>query len=139
MPVQSSRFASGCLLWFLLFGVLVSCLCPSAMFIGGFAATLRADSVAGLMEPYLCPAGSRAEIVTYQVIPRRNSYDYELQCVGASGVISREPSPDYAFYWLGALVFVSVVVAALLAVILAVPLRMLTSRRARRYKQNGSA
>ena len=99
------------------------------MFIGGFAATLRADSVAGIVEPYLCPEGSRAEIVTYQVIPRRNSYDYELQCVDLSGAIVREPSPDYAFYWLGALTVAAILVAGLLAILLAIPAGMWLGRR----------
>lgn len=132
MQSRSTGFASSCLLWLILFGVLVSCLCPSAMFIGGFAATLQADSVAGIVEPYLCPEGSRAEIVTYKVIPRRNSYDYELQCVAANGDIIREPSPDYAFYWLAALVVGVVILASVLALLLTVPVGVLIARRGSR-------
>lgn len=126
---RGSTPASGCLLWLLLFGVLFSCLCPSATFIGGFAATLQADAVADIVDDYLCPDGSAGDIVTYQVIPRRNATDYEMQCVAPGGEIVREPSPDYAFYWVGALAGATVLLAGLLALLLAIPIRAWIGRR----------
>jgi hypothetical protein len=34
---------SSCLIWFLVFGVVSLCLCPMAIFIGGFSSTLQAN------------------------------------------------------------------------------------------------
>lgn len=116
-------------MWLLLFGVLVSCLCPTATFIAGFAATLQADVVAGIVDDYLCPAGSAGEIVTYQIILRRNATDYEMQCVAPGGEVVRAPNPDYAFYWVGALAVAAVLAAGLLALLLAVPIRVWLGRR----------
>lgn len=129
LRTRGSMPASGCLLWLLLFGVLFSCLCSSATFIGGLAASLRADAVANIVDDYLCPDGSVGEIITYQVIPRRNATDYEMQCVAPGGKIVREPDPDYAFYWLGGLAVAAMLVAALVAFFLMIPFEVWRSRR----------
>ena len=129
MQSRVPRPATSGLLWLLLFGVLFSCLCPSTMFVGGLASTLQAGAVAGIVDDYLCPEGSAGEIVTYLVIPRRNTTDYEMQCVTADGEIVREPSPDYGFYWLGALAVAVIFLAGLLALFLMIPAGVWIGRR----------
>jgi len=62
MIAERSRTSglTGCLVWALLFGVLSSCLCPSTMFVGGFASTLQADAVAGIVDGYYAQKAARA-------------------------------------------------------------------------------
>jgi hypothetical protein len=134
MKSLAAGSASGCLVWLIVFGALTLCLCPAAMFVASFSSTLAADSVARFMEPFLCPAGSTAEIITYQTtIPddaggTSPATAFEMQCVDASGQIVRAPSPDYAFYWIGLLAIASLAVAALLALLLAAPAGALIAR-----------
>jgi hypothetical protein len=133
--------ASGCLIWVLGFGLLSMCLCPLAMFVGGFTSTLLADEVAGILGPYVCPANSTAEVITFATTSRDEygnehpATGYAMQCVDAAGVVVREPSPDYAFYWLGLLAVGSLVLAAVLAVLLAAPLGALTTYLVNRLRQ----
>lgn len=103
------------------------------MFVGVFATTLKADAVAGIVDDYLCPEGSAGEIVTYLVIPRRNTTDYEMQCVTADGEIVREPSPDYGFYWLGSLAVAVIFLAGLLALFLMIPAGVWIGRRKTKF------
>lgn len=125
---------SSCLTWFIVFGIISMCLCPVASVIGGLTSTLQADGVAKFMEPYLCPANSAAEIITFQTTTRdefgndQPATGYEMQCVDASGNVVREPSPDYAFYWVGLLAVVGIGAAGLLALLLAAPVGALVAR-----------
>ena len=138
MRSATTGTASGCIVLILAFGVLVICLCPTAMFVGGFSTTLTADFVAGVMGPYLCPEGSTGEIITYATTTtddfgnRQPATGYAMQCVDAAGNIVREPSPDYAFYWIGLLVVASVILSALLAFALAAPMGALVAYLSRR-------
>jgi hypothetical protein len=134
MKSLAAGSASGCLVWSLVFGVVSLCLCPIATFIGGFSSTLQAETVARLLEPYLCPENSTAEIVTFRTYSRDEfgnespATGYEMQCVNTDGDIVRAPSPDYAFYWVGLLVVGSLGVSALLALLLAAPAGALIAR-----------
>ncbi|MFN3308482.1 MAG: hypothetical protein ACK44E_04665 [Anaerolineales bacterium] len=124
---------SSCLVWFLVFGLISMFLFPAASLVAGLSATLLAESVAQLMQPYLCPDGSTAEIVTSPTTMRSNGRDipatnFEMQCVDASGKIVREPSPDYAFYWTGLLMAGSLLVSGALALLLAAPVGVLVAR-----------
>jgi hypothetical protein len=57
--------------------------------------------------------------------------------VDASGEIAREPSPDYAFYWMGALIAGSLLFSVLLAFLLAAPAGVLFAAIARRMGRGG--
>ena len=52
-----------------------------------------------------------------------------MQCVTAGGEIVREPSPDYVFYWLGALAVAVIFLAGLLALLLMLPVAAWIGRR----------
>jgi hypothetical protein len=130
--------ASGCLVWLITFAILSMCLCPVAAAVGGITSTTNSDFVAGLVGPYLCPAGTTPEIVTYATTMRdENGVDhpatgYEMHCNDAAGELVRNAGPTYGFVWVGLLGVVGVVVAALLAVVLAVPAGALVARLTRR-------
>ena len=120
--------ASSCLVWFLVFGVLSLCLCPTAIVIGAINTTVQADFVARTLEPYLCPANSTAEITTFESTTR-DTYGnetpataYEMRCVDDRGAVVKAPGPEYAFYWVGGLVVASLILAGVLALLLAIPL-----------------
>ena len=141
MKSVAAGTTSGCVLWLIAFCVLSSCLFPVATFIGGFSSTLAADTVAGIMGPYLCPEGSAAEIITFQTTTtdefgnEQPATGYEMQCVDSSGNIMREPSPDYAFYWVGILAVVGLVAAAVLGFLFAAPVGGLVMRWSGRWRR----
>jgi hypothetical protein len=141
MKSVAAGTTSGCVLWLIAFCVLSTCLFPVAMFVGGFSSTLQADFVAGLMEPYLCPENSTAEIITFQTTTtdefgnQQPATGYEMQCVDANGTIVREPSPDYAFYWLGLLAVVGLVAAAVLGFFFAAPIGALVTHLMGRFRK----
>jgi hypothetical protein len=141
MKSVAAGTTSGCVLWLIAFCVLSSCLFPVATFIGGFSSTLTADSVAGIMGPYLCPENSTAEIITFQTTSvdefgnEQPATGYEMQCVDANGTIVREPSPDYAFYWIGLLAVVGLVAAAVLGFLFAAPIGGLVMRWSGRMRR----
>jgi hypothetical protein len=125
---------SGCIIWVIVFVFLLGCLIPTAMAIGGITSTVSGDFVAGVLESYLCPEGSKGEIVTHQTTSadefgnQQPATAYEMQCVNASGQITREPSPDYGFIWTGLFGVVGLILAALFAFLLAAPAGLLIGR-----------
>lgn len=135
MKATAVGTTSGCVIWILAFGLVSLCLCPIAAAIAGLSSTLAADSVAELMGPYLCPEDSTADVVTFQTTITDDSgseeaaVGYEMRCVDAAGTVVRESSPDYAFYWVGILILISLVVSGGLAFLVAAPLGAFIARR----------
>jgi len=131
---------SGCVIWILAFGLVSICLCPIAAVIGSLSTTLGSDAVTGMMEPYLCPDNSTAEVIIFQTTTTDEfgniepSTGYKLQCVDAAGNVVREGSADYAFYWVGLLMVGSLVVSAGLAFLVSAPLGTFIARRNGRSK-----
>ena len=136
--------SSGCVIWILAFGVVSLCLCPVAMVAGALASTVGAESVIGLVEPYLCPENSTAEIITYQTTSTDSSgfespaTGYVMQCVDSAGSVVRAGSSDYAFYIVGVFALVSLVLSALGAFLVAAPLGALIARRRSRAASAGT-
>ncbi len=144
MKSTATGTLSGCLVWLIAFGLLLSCLVPVAMGIGGFTSTLSADFVAHTLEPYMCPEGSKAEIITFQTTStdefgnRQPATGFEMQCVDANGKIVRAPSPVYAFVWIGILGAIGLILSALFAFLLAAPAGVLIARLFRSRPQKAS-
>jgi ABC-type phosphate/phosphonate transport system permease subunit len=125
---------TGCLIWVILFCICAGVLCGIAGAVAGVTSTTYADSVAGLLEPLLCPDGSKAEIVTHQTMMRDGVRElpataYEMQCVANDGTVVRPPGPEYAFYWTSLLMLVAAVIGAVLATALAVPAGVFIGKR----------
>jgi hypothetical protein len=145
MKSVAAGTTSGCVLWVITFCVLSSCLFPMATFVGGFSTTLTADFVADTVGPFLCPEGSTAEIITFQTTTtdeygtEHPATGYEMQCVDSSGTIVREPSPDYAFYWIGLLSAGSFILAAVLALLFAAPIGGFVMYLGRRLRSTPAA
>lgn len=141
MKPAATGTLSGIVVWFVVLGVAFMCLCPAAIVTGAVSTALGADSVAGLLEPYLCPEGSSSEIISYQTTSidefgnETPTTAYEMQCVGAGGAITRAPSANFAFYWMGALAAGGLIVSAGLAFLLAAPAGVLIGSIMRRRGQ----
>jgi hypothetical protein len=131
---------SGCVVYIIVFFFLLTCLVPLGMGLGGVTSTISADFVARTLEPYLCPDGSHAEIITFQTTSTDEfgnespATGFEMQCVNARGEITRPPSPDYAFIWIGVIGVASLILAALLSFVLAAPAGVIIGRLLGRTK-----
>ncbi|HMO56976.1 MAG TPA: hypothetical protein PKA05_12540 [Roseiflexaceae bacterium] len=142
--MKSAGLLSGCLVWMLLSTMLTICMCPVAAVVGSIASTAYSEQVAGWMEPYLCPANSRAEIITYETTSRDSqgfeqpATAYELQCVAADGTIVRPPGPEYGFYLVGVLMLAATMIAAVVSLLPAIPLAAWISRRRNRRPVGGA-
>jgi hypothetical protein len=140
MKSAAAGTASGCVVWTIVFCVASMCLLSVAMGVGG--ATATTGFVRDTMGPYLCPAGSTAEYVTHPSTStdsngnRISSTAYELQCVDASGVVVRAPSPDYAFLWVGVLALGALVLSVVAAFLLAAPAGALIAGLTNRWQKN---
>ena len=125
MKSASTGAASGCVVWLIVFGALSTCLCPVAAVAGSLTSNL--DPVVGLVGPWLCPKGSTAQIHSFDTTTTDDNGNsvpatgYEMNCVDASGTVVSNAGPSYAFIWVGILLGVGLVVAAVLAIFLAVP------------------
>jgi hypothetical protein len=112
--------------------------------VGALSTTLGAESVAGILEPYLCPDNSTAEVITFQTTTTDEfgnespATGYEMQCIDTAGNVVLEGSPDYAFYWIGLLALGSLVVSGGVAFLVAAPLGALIARHRSRTASAGS-
>lgn len=139
MKSATTGAVSGCVVWMIVFCVLSACLLPVAMPVGSFAIELSPDFVTDILGPYLCPQDSTAEIVTRQVTGVRTpTTSYNMQCVDSNGNVVKEPSPDFAFIWLGILAITGLILSALIAFLLAAPAGVLIVNLSNRLrKANG--
>jgi ABC-type glycerol-3-phosphate transport system permease component len=132
MKPKVSGTLSGCIVWIIVFGILSACLCPAAMMIAGFTSVSKfAVQTTG---PIICPDETTAQPYSYATTTTdeygntQPSTAYELHCVDANGVILKKDPVLYAFTWMGVIVVIGLVIAALLAFALAAPAAILISR-----------
>jgi hypothetical protein len=135
--------ASGCVVWIIVFGILSSCFLPAAMMIGGF--TSVSNFAMQTMAPLICPAGTTAESYSYATTTTdeygnsQPSTAYELHCVDTNGEVVKEDPVLYAFLWMGSIVIIGLVIAALLAFTLAAPAGIWIARILDRNKKTNVA
>jgi hypothetical protein len=102
------------------------------MMIGGFTSVSK--FAMQTMAPIICPDGTTAQSYSYTTTTTdeygntQPSTAYELHCVDANGVILKKDPVLYAFTWMGVIVVIGLVIAALLAFALAAPVGILISR-----------
>jgi hypothetical protein len=134
--------ALGCLAWLAACVLLTICCAPIAMIGGSISSTVGGDFVARTLTPILCPDGSHGEIITFATTSTDEfgneipSTGYVMQCVDASGNITREPSPDYAFVWMLVLMGGGLILSALLALLLVAPASILIRKLFGKSKQS---
>jgi len=132
MKPKATGTLSGCVVWIIVFGLLSFCLLPVSMMVGGF--TSISNFAIQTLGPVICPDGTTAEAYSYATTTSdefgnsQPSTAYELHCIDANGAVVKEDPILYAFLWIGILVVIGLVIAALLAFALAAPAGVLIAR-----------
>ena len=130
---------SGCIIWFIVFALLSTCLLPVGMAIGGF--TSVTDFAMQTLEPLICPDGTTAKSRSYATTTTDDfgnsqpSTAYVMQCVDANGEVVKEDPITYAFVWIGIIAGIGLVLAAVLAFVFAAPAGVLITRLINRNKK----
>lgn len=132
MKSTKTGAASGCVIWFIVFCLLSSCLLPVGMVIGGFT------SVTGFamqtLEPLICPEGTTVKTRTYATTTTDDfgnsqpSTAYVMQCVDANGDVVKEDPVAYAFIWIGIIAGIGLIIAGVLAFVFAAPAGVLITK-----------
>ena len=139
MKITKAGTASGCIVWIIMFGILSACLLPAAMMIGGF--TSVSNFAIRTIGPIICPDGTTAESYSYATTTTdefgnsQHSTAYEIHCIDASGTVVKEDPVLDAFFWIGIIAFIGLVIAAVLAFALAAPAGVLIARVLDRNKK----
>lgn len=129
---------SGCVIWFIVFALLCSCLLPVGMFIGGF--TSVTNFAMQTLEPLICPDGTTAKSRSYATTTTDDygnsqpSTAYVMQCVDANGEVVKEDPVVYAFIWIGIISAIALILAGILAFVFAAPAGVLIARLFNRNK-----
>jgi len=130
---------SGCVIWFIVFGLLSSCLLPVGMFIGGF--TSVTNFAMQTLEPLICPDGTTAKSRSYATTTTDDygnsqpSTAYVMQCVDSNGKVLKEDLVTYAFIWIGIISVIGLILAGILAFVFAAPAGVLVTRLINRNKE----
>jgi hypothetical protein len=132
MKSGTAGTVSGCIVWIIVFGILSSCLLPTAMVIGGITSVSKfAMQTIG---PLICPEGTVGQSYSYATTTTdeygnsQPSTAYVLHCVDTNGEVVKEDPVLYAFLWIGSIAMIGLVIAALLAFVLAAPAGILIAR-----------
>ena len=137
MKSATTGTVSGCIVWFIAFGVISTCLVPVAMAVGGI--TSVSDFAINITGGFICSEGTTAEVYSYATTTTdeygntQPSTAYVLRCVDSGGDIVQEDPVSYAFLWVGILSVIGLVIAGILAFLLAAPAGALIARL---FKQN---
>lgn len=139
MKSATTGTISGCVIWFIVFGVLGSCLAPAGMMVGGF--TSVTDFAMQALEPLICPDGTTAKSRSYATTTNDDfgnpqpSTAYVMQCVDANGEVVKEDPVAYAFIWIGIMAGIGLILAGVLAFVFAAPTGMLIAKWINRKKK----
>lgn len=143
MKSATTGTVSGCIVWFIVFGVLSMCLFPVAMTVGGISAT--SEIAIRTVAPMVCPDGTTTNIRTYATTStddfgnRQPSTAYVLQCLDTDGNVVKEDPVSYAFIWIGILAVIGLVLAGVLAFAFAAPAGVLIAKLFNRIKKPNMA
>lgn len=136
---------SGCIVWFIVFVVIGSCLLPVGMMVGGF--TSVTDFAMQALEPLICPNGTTAKSRSYATTTNdefgtpQPSTAYVMQCVDVNGEVVKEDPVAYAFIWIGIVAGIGLILSAILAFVFAAPAgvfitRMINSNKKPNFAEN---
>jgi hypothetical protein len=138
MKSATTGTVSGCIIWFIVFGLLSTCILPVGMMIGGF--TSVTNFAMKSLEPLICPDGTTAKSRSYATTSNdefgnpQPSTAYVMQCVDANGDVVKEDPVVYAFVWIGIIATIGLILAGILALIFAAPAGVLIARLFNRNK-----
>lgn len=143
MKPKATGTLSGCVVWIITFGMLISCILPVAMIVGGFTSVTR--FAMQTLAPLICPEGTTAEPYSYPTTTTdeygnsQPSTAYEMHCVDENGEVVKKDPGIYAFIWMGILALIGLVISVLLAFVVAAPMGMLITRLLRNRQKTDFA
>ena len=130
---------SGCIVWILSIGIILSCVLPIFIMIGSI--TSFSQFAVSSTGNFICPDGTTAERYEYATTMTHefgNSHPatgYELRCVDENGEVVKTDPVGYAFLWIGIFTLIGLVVSAVLAFLFAAPIGILIGRLFNRSKK----
>lgn len=132
MNSKATGILSGCIVWIIAFGMLVSTILPIAIIVAVF--TSMSGFAAQTLGPSLCPEGTTPESYSYPTTTTdeyghsQPTTAYELHCLDANGTVVKNDTGLFAFWWTGILVLIGLVIAALFASVVATPVGILIAQ-----------
>ncbi len=139
MKSSTTGAVSGCIVWALVFGALLSCFIPVAMMVGGFSSVT--DFAVKTVGPMVCPNDTTPHINTYETTTTDEfgnespATGFEMQCLDANRKVVKTDPVMFSFIWIGILMLVGLVAAAGLAFLLAAPVGLMIAKLFQRGKQ----
>ena len=139
MKSAGTGTVSGCVIWFIVFCIVSTCVLPVASMVGGFSS--GTDFAVSKVGPMVCPENTIPKIHTYATTSiddngfERPATGYEIQCFDASGEIIKTDPVAYAFIWIGILAGIGLILAGILAFAFAAPAGVLITKWINRNKK----
>lgn len=139
MSSAKTSAVSGCIVWILSVGVIVSCTLP--IFIVIASITSFSHFAVRVTGNFICPDGTTAERHEYATTSTDeygNSHPatgYELHCVDEAGEVVKTDPVGYAFLWIGVLALFGLIVSGILAFLFAAPIGLLIGRLLNRSRK----
>jgi len=131
---------SGCVVWFIVFCIISTCIIPVASMVGGFSS--GSDLAVRTVGPMVCPENTTPKIHTYATTSRDdNGFEtpatgYEIQCFDATGEVVKTDPVAYAFIWMGTIAAIGLILTGILAFVFAAPAGVLIARLLNRNKKD---
>jgi len=135
--------ASGCVIWFIVFCVLSTCIIPVAGTIGTI--TSFTEIPIKVIGPMICPEGTTPQLHKYATTSTDDfgnsqpATGFSLQCVDANGDVVKEDLILYSFIWIGIIGAIGLILAGILAFAFAAPAGVLIAKFLNRNKNNNTA
>jgi hypothetical protein len=132
MKQATAGTISGCVIWIISIGIIMSCILPISIVIG--SVTSFSEFAIKTTGNIICPDGSTPESHSYETTTTDEfgnsepATGVELRCVDQSGTIVRTDPVGYAFLWDGIFAIIGLVISGILAFLLAAPLGVLIGK-----------
>lgn len=143
MSSAKTSAISGCIVWVLSIGMIMTCVLPIVIMIGSMTSfTQFAINATG---SFICPDGTTAERHEYPTTTTDefgNSHPatgYELYCVDQNGEVVKTDPVGYAFLWIGFFALFGLIVSGILAFLFAAPIGLLIGRLFKRTQTSSIA
>ncbi len=139
MSSAKTSAVSGCIVWILSIGIIMSCVLPIVILFGSI--TSFSQFAVKTTGNFICPDGTTAERREYATTTTDefgNSHPatgYELRCVDEGGEVVKTDPVGYAFLWIGAFALLGLLVSAILAFLFAAPIGIIIGKLLNRSKQ----
>lgn len=142
MKSAKTSAVSGCIVWILSIGVIMSCVVP--VFIVTGTITSFSQFAIKTTGNIICPGGTTAESYSYETTTTDDfgniepATGVELHCIDQTGAVVKSDPVVYAFLWDGIFALIGLIISVLLAFALAAPAGVLIGRILNRTKSNAA-